>query len=323
VVDGIKVERLGGIHSMWLTTFWRYVRAHRGKFDVVVAEGFGGSRIPRLAPLYVKEPVITEWHQIHRELFAVQYPKLLNGPLNLLERSTARVHRDTLVRAGTEDWQKAFPSIGFRPDNVFVVPVSIRDDWFVEQEGIPAGPPSILWLGKLRRYKCPDHVIAALPAIRAGVPDARLVIAGRRDDLGYERELRDTATRMGLVDVIEFRFDLSESEKRALIRASRVLVVTSAVEGFGIVTIEANACGLPVVASSGVPEGAVRHEVNGLRYQFGDISALASAVRQLLEDGDLYRRLSEQGREHAKQFAWSRVGPQFEAMVERSVKQPV
>src|SRR5690349_15039173 len=81
IVDGIHVERLGGIHSMWLTTFLRYMRRHRGQFDVVVAEGFGGSRIPRLAPLYVKEPIITEWHQIHSDLFAVQYPKLLNPPL--------------------------------------------------------------------------------------------------------------------------------------------------------------------------------------------------------------------------------------------------
>ena len=62
----------------------------RAEMQDEVAEGFGGSRIPRLAPLYVKEPVITEWHQIHRDLFAVQYPRLFNGPLNLLERLTAR-----------------------------------------------------------------------------------------------------------------------------------------------------------------------------------------------------------------------------------------
>src|SRR5438105_14314079 len=49
-IDGVNVVRLGGIHSLWLTTFVYYMRHCRGKFDVVVAEGFGGSRIPRLAP---------------------------------------------------------------------------------------------------------------------------------------------------------------------------------------------------------------------------------------------------------------------------------
>src|SRR5438105_2443212 len=83
-LDGIKVIRLGGIHFLWASTFAYYVRHGRGRYEVVVVEGFGGSRIPRLAPLYVREPIITEWHQIHRELFAVQYPKIFNWPLNLL-----------------------------------------------------------------------------------------------------------------------------------------------------------------------------------------------------------------------------------------------
>src|ERR1700680_1628995 len=126
-LDGIKVVRLGGIHSLWFRTLVYYMSRFSGQFDVVVAEGFGGSRIPRLTPLYVREPIITEWHQIHRDLFAVQYPKLFNGPLNMLERFAAWVHRNTLVRAGTEDWQRSFPTIGFKAENVFVVPVSIRD----------------------------------------------------------------------------------------------------------------------------------------------------------------------------------------------------
>src|SRR5439155_21373204 len=136
-LDGIHVVRIGGIHWLWLRTWLYYMAKGRGRYDVVVAEGFGGSRIPRLAPLYVKEPIITEWHQIHRDLFAVQYPRLFNGPLNLLERLTARVHRNTMVRAGTEEWRAAFPKLGFRPNNIFVVPVSIRDDWLGEQNGSP------------------------------------------------------------------------------------------------------------------------------------------------------------------------------------------
>jgi glycosyltransferase involved in cell wall biosynthesis len=319
-IDGIHVLRLGGIHSLWFSTFLHYMRRWRGKFDVVVAEGFGGSRIPRLTPLYVREPIITEWHQIHRDLFAVQYPKLMNGPLNLLERLTAWVHRNTLVRAGTEDWKLAFPKIGFRPDNVFVVPVSIRDDWFHEPNGGPGSEPVILWLGKLRRYKCPDHVVQAMPEILAHFSQARLVIAGRRDDLDYERELRNLATRLGVAGHVDFRFDLSELEKRQLIRESRILVMPSAVEGFGIVALEANACGVPVVASTGVPEGAVRDGFNGLRFPFGDRHALAARIVQLLEDETLYSRLSQNARTNAESFSWSRVGPQFERVVASSVR---
>jgi glycosyltransferase involved in cell wall biosynthesis len=314
-LDGIQVIRLGGIHSLWLTTFIGYMRSWRGRFDVVVAEGFGGSRIPRLAPLYVREPLITEWHQIHRALFAIQYPKLLNGPLNVLERITAWVHRHTLVRAGTAEWKQAFPSIGFKPDNVFVVPVSIRDDWLGQQNGDRPDEPTILWLGKLRRYKCPDHAVRAMEEVLRRVPAARLNIAGRRDDAKYEDELRTLAQRLGIGSNVQFRFDLTEAEKRDLMRSTRILVVTSAVEGFGIVVLEANAFGLPVVASSGVPEGAVEDDVNGLRYPFGDIPALAARIVRLLQDESLYSRLSRNSLERVKSYSWSRVGAQFEKVV--------
>jgi glycosyltransferase involved in cell wall biosynthesis len=321
-IDGIHVVRLGGIHSMWFQTFVYYMSRCRGRYDVVVAEGFGGSRIPRLAPLYVVEPIITEWHQIHKHLFAAQYPKLLNAPLNLLERLTAWVHRDTFVRAGTEDWKRAFPSIGFRPDRVFVVPVSIRDDWLNGRHPATSATPRILWLGKVRRYKCPDHVVKAFPKVVSQRPDARLVIAGRHDDRRFERELADLALGLGLQDLVEFRYDIDDIAKRALIVQSRALVVPSAVEGFGIVVLEANACGVPVIASDRVPEGAVSHMYNGVRYKFGDLDALSSAVLRILNDDALWSLLSNNAVAFAKSFGWQQVGARFEEVVQTIAAQP-
>lgn len=315
-VDGIEVTRLGGIHSLWLMTFLDYMSHRRGRCDVVVAEGFGGSRIPRLAPLYVMEPIITEWHQVHRDLFAVQYPAPLRGPLNLLERMTAWVHRNTLVRAGTQEWQDAFVRLGFRPKNVFVLPVSIRDEWLSESKPSRVDEPNILWLGKIRRYKQPDHAIQALAIVLKTVPGARLMIAGRHDDLAYERQLRSRVDELGLGDHVTFQFDLSEEQKRDLLHRTRVLVLPSAVEGFGIVVLEANACGTPVVASSGVPDGAVREGLNGLRYPSGNIAALATAICRVLQDDALYQRLSDDAHAFAGQFGLRNIGEQFARIVD-------
>src|SRR5207302_9378883 len=101
--------------------------------------------------------------------------------------------------------------------------------------------------------------------------------------------------------------------------SSRVLVVTSAVEGFGIVVLEANALGLPVVASSGVPEGAVTDGVNGLRYRFGDIHDLTDRLVELLQNESLYSELSSGALRHASRFTWSRVGAEFEQVVSRTI----
>lgn len=319
LLDGIRVVRLGGIHSLWLRTFLYYTSSPRGRWDVVVAEGFGGSRIPRMAPLYVREPVITEWHQVHRDLFAVQYSKVLNGPLNLLERMTAWVSRNTLVRAGTEEWRQAFSRLGFKSENIFVLPVSIREEWLSGSAGHRTVAPTILWLGKLRRYKCPDHAVRAMVEVVRSVAGARLIIAGRRDDARYERQLRALVTELHLESTVEFRFDISEQEKRELLQASRVLVLPSAVEGFGIVVLEANACGVPVVASTGVPEGAVRHGGNGLRYPFGRIDALSKSLVEILTNQELYEQLSGDGLDFASHFGSRQIGAKYEAIIRKAV----
>jgi glycosyltransferase involved in cell wall biosynthesis len=321
MLDGIRVVRIGGTLWLWIRTFVYYIANLRRRYDVVVAEGFGGSRIPRLAPLYVKEPIVTEWHQIHRDLFAVQYPKILNGPLNLLERLTAWVHRDTPVRAGTEEWRRAFVAFGFKPDKVFVLGVSIREDWLSPSPPPLPATPTILWLGKLRRYKCADHAIRAMPEVVKRVPNARLVLAIRRDDLQYERQLQSLVRELRLEDHVEFRFNVGEQEKRQLMRESRVLVVPSTVEGFGIVVLEANACGVPVVASTGVPEGSVRDHFNGLRYPYGEIGDLSAALVKALSDDPLWLDLSANARAFAKDFAWRNIGARYEAIIQAAAGQ--
>ncbi len=320
IVDGIRVVRLSGILSLWFHTFLHYERYCRGKYDIVVAEGFGGSRIPRFAPLYVKEPIITEWHQIFRQVFAHQYPGIFAWPLNIMEYFTAWVHRKTFLLALTRGWQEAFQKLGFKSENTFLVPASIRDEWLHKDGLKPVSEPRVIWIGKFNRYKCPHHVLLAMARVARELPHARLILAGRHADKKYEAELKRLAQRLGLDGRVEFLFNVTEEGKRALLKGCRVLVLPSSVEGFGIVVLEANACGVPVVASSGVPADAVQHRNNGLRYPFGDIAALAQNIVRVLKDDELYARLSANGVNFARQFGWQHVGKRFEEVVRRAVE---
>lgn len=323
-VEGVRVVRLGRVLSLWLRSFLYYVRYCRGQFDVVITEGFGGSRIPRLAPLYVRVPLITQWHQLHHDLLGAQYPRWALPALDALERLTAFVHRRTTMRALSPEWQQAFLRLGFQPERIFVVPPCLRDQWLQETPaGLPP-EPAIVWLGKFRRYKRPDHVIAAMRQIVRQVPAARLILAGRRDDHRYEQRLQRMTVDFGLSRNVQFLFDLTEEEKRQLLKRCRALVLPSPVEGFGIVALEANACGVPVIASSGVPESAVRDGHNGLRYPFSDIDALVQRLLRVLLDDALHRRLSRNGVRFARQHSWRKVGPLFERVVDaaRSGREP-
>lgn len=316
-IDGIKVVRMGGLLSMWWRTFFYYMTKGR-RHDVVVVEGFGGSRIPRLTPLYVKEPIVTEWHQIHADLFAVQYPRALVPALNLLERVTAFVHRNTIVMARTKEWKEAFPRIGFKPANIRVVPACIAEDWLVDCPSNVA-EPRIVWLGKFRRYKCPDHAIRAMKEVIRAVPNAKLILAGFHDDRVFEAELVNLARELGLQNAVDFQFEITNEQKRSLLDSCRAMVITSTVEGFGIVVLEANARGVPVIASTGVPEGAVQDGVNGLRYKFGDVEALAQDIIRICSDASLHARLSGTGLAFARQFGCRKICRLYEDVLFETV----
>src|SRR5258708_31694515 len=117
------------------------------------------------------------------------------------------------------------------------------EGWLVRASREPALAPTVLGIGKLRRYKCADHPIRAMVEVVKRIPDATLTLAIRHDDLKYERELVAVVKELHLGASVSFRFNVTELEKRELLAATRVLVVPSVVEGFGIVGLEANASG--------------------------------------------------------------------------------
>ena len=125
---------------------------------------------------------------------------------------------------------------------------------------------------------------------------------------------------LGIEPSVEFQFDLTEEEKKDLLRKCRAMVLPSSVEGFGIVVLGANACGLPVIASTGVPESVIHDGRNGLRYNYGEVGALAQAVVRLLRDEGLHTQLSANSLEFVKQLAWREVGAQYQEVVERAVQ---
>ena len=185
-----------------------------------------------------------------------------------------------------------------------------------EIEALPVeSSPTLLCVGVIRRYKAYHDVIAALPKVSETVPEARLVIAGRRSDNEYASELLAQAREIGVASRVQLLFDVTDKEKTALLGEARVVVVPSKLEGYGIISIEANAAGRPIIASSGVPEAAVEHGANGLRYQYGNIEELENAIVSILRDDELYEELARGSRTWARARTVDATGSEFRAML--------
>jgi len=320
-IDGVHIVRLGPTWLFSLKAWNYYLRHCRGKVDLVYEDPIGGSKVPLFGPLYIKEPMIAVWHQRNSLVFSYQFAPPIAWVLSQLEKALAVLHRNTTIHTPSTDSAKDIQSLGFRKENIRVIPISIREEWLNIKVDDKVREPLVIWLGKIRRYKCPHHVILAMKQVCQEYPQAKLIIAGKQEDSKYEIELRHLAQKIGIQENVIIRTNLTETEKRDLLLRAKILVLPSPIEGFGIVVLEANACGTPVIASSGVPKDAVQHLNNGLRYPFSDIPVLSRDILQVLKDDELYRQLCSNSLTFVHQFAWNNVGVRFEDMVKQMATQ--
>jgi glycosyltransferase involved in cell wall biosynthesis len=122
-----------------------------------------------------------------------------------------------------------------------------------------------------------------------------------------EQRLRNLARRLGLDDVVEFKGFLAWDELVRLLHSCHVFLNPSPKEGWGLTVIEANCCGLPVVASDrpGLRD-SVRDGETGALVPYGDAAAFAREALVLLRDGELWQRRSDAARAWAQTFSWPR-----------------
>jgi glycosyltransferase involved in cell wall biosynthesis/phosphoheptose isomerase len=179
------------------------------------------------------------------------------------------------------------------------------------REPRPPQRPRIACVARLVQRKGVGNVISALPRL----PDAELVVAGgpHRDELmrdpGARRLLR-VAEEEGVAERIDLRGQVGRDELPALLRSADAVVCAPWYEPFGMVALEAMACGVPVVASAvGGLVDTVVHDVTGTHVPPRDPERLADALRSLLADPERRRRYGAAGVDRVRRlYDWERVG---------------
>ena len=171
--------------------------------------------------------------------------------------------------------------------------------------------PLILTISRISvtdSYKGIEHLIEAMPAVRAEIPEARLRIVGRGDGLAG---LQGLTRGLNLSDAVEFAGYRSDSELRGDFAHCRLFALPSQKEGFGLVYLEAMAHGRPCLGalSGGTPE--VITDDSGVLVMYGDVPGIAAAIVNSLR-----RRWSAESiMEHARLFSYSRFKERFAALL--------
>lgn len=181
------------------------------------------------------------------------------------------------------------------------------------------GKKILLSLGRMVERKGFDKVLESLPAVIAREPRSAYVLAGSGPELA---RLKKLAAELDVADIVTFAGEIKDEEKMALLEACDVFIMPSRsiggdFEGFGIVYLEANLAGRPVIAGdSGGVRDAVIDGLNGFLVDPTDTRKIAEKILTLFKDASLRERLGRQGRERAiKDFDWTNQAKKINQMI--------
>ncbi len=191
------------------------------------------------------------------------------------------------------------------------------------QLGLPTEGPLTVMVGRLQRWKGMHIAIAAMPEVRRFFPTARLAIVGgvHEMEVGYSDEIDEMIAGLSLKDCVIMVG--SQSNVAEWMGAADVVVHASRKEPFGIVALEAMACGRPVITGSdgGVIE-AVRDGVEGFHVPFGDSLRLAGALTKVFGDRAATAAMAQRGLERSKQFTRTRYAEEICGTLEEALQLP-
>lgn len=192
--------------------------------------------------------------------------------------------------------------MGVSKSNIHVIPNGV-DLSYINSVKPSQECPEILFVGRLIKEKNVDFLIKAMGLIRKKFPDIRCGIIGD----GPERDRLETLAHQKAAGNVKFFGFISDLEKISMMKSAEVLAFPSTREGFGMVVLEAMACGLPVITTNHPMNAAadlISH--NGFK---GDLSEefIADKIGKLLANPDIRRDMSASSIRYAHEYDWDNI----------------
>ena len=257
-------------------------------------------------------PLVHMFHTLGRLKNTVaQSPADLEPALRLDEETRIVAEADRVVAANVVERAHLVWHYRARADRIAVIPCGVDTDLFQPMDPAKAKDllelppdPLLLYVGRLQPIKGLDTLLEAMTAVPE--PACLLIVGGEHDEResAHGAALRQRLKALGLERRVRFLRAQPQRRLRLFYAAADATVVPSYYESFGMVALEAMACGSPVVASRvGGLTTTVQDGVTGRLVPEGDPAALAAAISGLL-DGAEGRRLGQQATRWAAEHRW-------------------
>jgi len=304
IVDGITIIRNGGKYSVY-NKAKVYYKKYKNNYDFIIDEI---NTRPFLTPRFVNNKhILAIFHQLAREFWFYE----TFFPLNyigyyFLERRWLSYYQEIPTITISDSSKEDLKALGFK--KVLMIPQGLS---VIPLDKVPQKEtnPTLVFLGRLKKAKLPDHAIDAFSLIKKEIPDTKMWIIGD----GYM--LRELKKRFNLKDLTFYGYVQNEIKYRLLSKAHLILV-PAVREGWGIVVTESNAMGTPAVGYN-VPglRDSIKDNETGILVKENTPYSLAKSAISLLKDRNLLLRFSSNALAFSKQFSWDDSAKAFDKII--------
>jgi len=310
-IEGVRIIRRSNRFNFNLVAPW-HLRSlvKRQQFDLLIEDI---NKIPFYTPLYLDLKTLVVIPHLFATTVFQEINFVLGTYIYLAERPLVSVYKGKHFNVISESTADDMVARGVPRKNISVVHCGIdRKTYSHDSTVAKYEAPTVLYLGRIKKYKSIQHLILAFKQVKQRLPDARLMVVGAGD---YLPQLKSLASAIGLRNDVEFPGYVSLAEKVERMRRAHVSVLPSLKEGWGLTNIEANSVGTAVVAadSSGLRD-SVQDGKTGFLYEHGNVDQLAEKLLLILENQSLREQLERGGMTWAETFNWDDAARKFEQL---------
>jgi D-inositol-3-phosphate glycosyltransferase len=286
-------------------------------------------------------PVLQMFHTLgHMKNSVAQRTADMESDLRIQVETDIMVQADWLVAATPLERAQMTWLYGADPGKIQVIPCGVDLGLFKPipqaearaELGLPADHQMVLFVGRIEPLKGIDTLLRAMALLARDCPNwqERLCVSVIGGDptnssasANAEMErLKRLRTELGIGDLVVFLGAQDQDALNVYYSAAEVVVIPSHYESFGMVALEAIACGAPVIASKvGGLAFTVQDGITGFHVPERDPEALAAKISQILRDPVLRERLGHQATQWAQRYSWPTVANQVVALYDKALAQ--
>ena len=311
-IEGIKIIRRGNRYNFNLIApFYLRKIVRENKFDLLIEDI---NKIPFYTPLYLNLKTLV----VVPHLFATTVFQEINFVLGmyifLAERPLVAFYKGRPFNVISESTADDLVERGIPREDISVIHCGIDNELYIHEPSVPRyEKPTILYLGRIKKYKSIQHLIRAFRIVKEKIPQSQLMIVGNGD---YLEKLKSLANDLGLAEDVEFPGFVTSEDKVTRMRKAHVAVLPSLKEGWGLTNIESNSVGTPVIAAN-VPglKDSVKDGETGFLFEHGNINQLSEKLILILTDQQLQEKLQKGALKWAANFNWDKAARKFEKVI--------